>query len=416
MEKIKELMQNKIAKIVAIAVILLLIIIIIIIGSSKRKKLKQCEELRNDIIAVADAYVNKNDLLPELNGTSITIDLSDLERGFSFKNTAVTGTITYTKYNDLYVKTTELKDASFCTTKKFKGESSKYRSDNNYKVNVYYNYTTVESYNSKYSSYIPSNLISKKETKGVLLPIDSKYLPTIPKDAVITEYVREIATFYSYRDTKWRWYANDVAYSEYSAEKPAGYTYKDEETRAKTKTSEWSLDYPETHEYRTIQSADGYQWYKLDGKKKIYWENGAYSVSSPGEGYVQDKTKTAKMYSYYDVIYRWYNGNKKRNYYEIASSVAPAGYKYKDDGVSLHTDWTEYEITSHLTESSKSYREERTKEYSRYLIKYDMYSYPIFEKPVSLEELEKKIGKSYKEILEDKSIKLEVIFKFQKEA
>ena len=44
-----------------------------------------------------------------------------------------------------------------------------------------------------------------------------------------------------------------------------------------------------------------------------------------------------------------------------------------------------------------------------------MYSFKVFDKPVTLEELESKLGKSYEEIVNDDSIELEVTFNFYKE-
>lgn len=398
--------------IILIVLCLLIMIIFIISNSSKKRK---CTSLKDEILAITDKYVNDNDLLPSLNGTSITIELSELNDKVSFKKKEVKGTVTYTKYNDEYIKTFDIENASYCSTDKFGKESDKYISTNNVKVNVYFNYYTVESYNSKWSNYISSEEVSNEETDGVLLPINSKNLPTIPDNAVITEYVRETKTYYSYRDKKWKWYKNNVKYSDYSSTKPNGYTNKDESTKSKTEATEWSLDYPEVYDYRHISSKTGYQWYKLEGKEKVYWENGKYSVESPGSEYKKDSKNSAKMYSYTDDIWRWYNGNTKR-VYSSASSTKPNGYNYKDESTLTYTNWSSFKDTSYLTNDNKSYREERTDTYSRYLIKYDIYSYSVLDNYVTLDELENILGKSYQEICNDKSIKVDVIFKFQNEA
>ena len=71
---------------------------------------------------------------------------------------------------------------------------------------------------------------------------------------------------------------------------------------------------------------------------------------------------------------------------------------------------------SYLTNENKSYREQRTDIRTRYLIKYDIHYENMLEQPVSLEELENILGKSYEEILNDKSINVNVTFKFQTEA
>lgn len=415
MNIIKKILNNKKVKFILMLVLAFIFIMIIIFSISAKKKRKTCNNLREEIIVSVDKYVEDNSLLPKLNGDTIVIELDKIEDKFTFKNKTITGTVTYTKYNDEYVKTVNIANASYCTTNKFGKETDKYNSKNNVKVNVYFNYYKVDSYNSKWTAYLPSEQINTEETNGVLLPINLKNLPTIPSNAVVTEYVRETKTYYSYRDKKWKWYRNDIYYSDYSSTKPAGFTNKDKDTLKYTEESEWSLDYPEEFEYRHIKTKTGYQWYYKDGKEKIYWENGKYSVDSPGSEYKKDNDTAASMYSYYDEIWRWYNGDTKRLYSSL-NSIKPNGYNYKDTTTLTYTGWSKYKDTSSLTQDNKDYREEKTDLYSRYLIKYDVYSFAMLDEPVTLEELEKKLGKSYEEIVNDKSLKVEVIFKFQNEA
>lgn len=415
MNKKKQVLNMKLLKLIMIGIGILLVIIFIIHSIILGQKKRTCNNLKNDIIVSMDNYVNENNLLPTLNGTSVTIDLNKLTDRFSIKDETVTGTVTYTNYNGEYIKTVEINNADYCSTDDFGKETDKYNSKKNVKVNVYFNYYTISSYNSQWSKYLPSEDISTEETDGVYLPIDSKYLPTIPINAVITEYVRETKTYYSYRDKKWKWYKNNIAYSDYSSTKPNGYTYKDTATVTSTEATEWSLDYPEEFEYRTIKSKTGYQWYYKDGKEKIYWENGKYSTESPGENYKKDNDTAAKMYSYTDQMWRWYNGSTKRMYSSL-SSTKPNGYNYKDETTLTYTNWSNFKDSSSLTSDNSAYREEKTDTYSRYLIKYDVYSFAMLDEPVSLEELENILGKSYEEILNDKTLKIEVIFKFQNEA
>ena len=120
------------------------------------------------------------------------------------------------------------------------------------------------------------------------------------------------------------------------------------------------------------------------------------------------------MYSYSDDMWRWYNGDTKR-IYSNSSSTQPNGYNYKDEETLIYTSWSRFTDTSSLNSSNTDYREEKTDIYSRYLIKYDIYSYPIFENNVTLSELEQKLGKTYEELSQDKSIKIEITFKFQYE-
>ena len=417
MEKIMEFLSVKKNKrrimFILLAILAIFIIIFIITTSVKAKNKAKCNNLRNEIIKIADDYLTSKNLFPTLNGTSISIDLSNLE-DIVYKDEYVKGSITYTKYNDSYVKTLNISNASNCDTKEFGKETSEYKDNENAKVNVTFNYYEVDSYNSKWTNYIASEYISEEETDGVLLPIDQKKLPSIPRNAVITEYVRETKTYYSYRDKKWRYYRNNIKYSEYSATQPNGYTYKDTATKSTTEPSEWSLDYPEVFEYRHIKSTAGYRWYYLDNNKKVYWENGKYSPNSPGENYTKDTENKATMYSYYDDIYRWYNGSTTRVYSPYYSEK-PKSYNYKDEDTLTYTNWSSYTDESYLNESNKSYREEVTDIYSRYLIKYDIYSLPMLSKNVSLQELEQTLGKSYEEINNDESIKVEVHFTFQYE-
>lgn len=420
MDKIKEMFSNiKISNVskknirgVLIIVFVILVSYFVISSVITGNRNRTCQNLRNEVIAATDMYMSENDLLPNLNGTSETVYLNDLQDSIIFKDYAVTGTVTYTKYNDQYIKTVELDNADYCTTKEFKKESTEYDNTKNVKVETTFNYVTVNSYNSKWTAWYPSEYISEEETDGVLLPLDEKRLPSIPSNAVITEYVRETKTYYSYRDKRWRWYRNNVKYSDFSSEKPKGYTTKDTSFSMSTEATAWSLDYPEEKDYRHIRSTTGYRWYYLDeNEEKVYWNNGEYSPESPGDEYVKDTEFKAPMYSYTDDLWRWYNGKTKR-VYSSYSSTKPDTYNYKDAETLTYTNWSRFDDESTLNKSNKSYREERTDTYSRYLIKYDIYDYPVLDSYVSLDELESILGKSYEEINEDKSLKVQVNFTF----
>ncbi len=401
-------------KMLLIFVFILIVVFVFIKGTINRNRKNNCLNVYNQISAITDAYLEGLDLYPKLNGQSITLELSNMPNDVEFKKKIVEGSVTYTKYNDEYVKTFNLINASYCTTKDFNKKTSEYNKNKNMKVEVLFNYQEVTHYNSKWTKWYPSNKISESETNGVKLPIESKNLPTIPDTAIIVEYVKEDKTYYSYRDKKWKWYKNNVKYSDFSTTALKGYPNKDANTLLKTEPSEWSLDYPEEFSYRHIQSKKGYQWYKMDGKTKIYWENGAYTPIEPGEGYTKEKGSGVNMYSYYDDTFRWYNKDK-RGYTSYYSSTKPYDYKYKDSSLYTYTSWSSFTDKSKIDNSNKSYREEKTDIYSRYLIKYDMYSFNIFNEPVTLEELEEKVGKSYEEIVNDDSIKLDIIFNFYKE-
>ena len=332
------------------------------------------QQFINCIIDKADNYVNEQGILPYLNGTQLTIYLEDI--------TNVKGTITYTKYNDEIIKTVEI------GKHKYKKEKSSYNKRKNTKVNVYFNYRLITTYTSKYTTYLPP---------------DSIITFDIPKEAEIIEYMKEDKAYYSYRDKKWKWYKNDVVYSEYSASKPDGYNYKDEATKIYSPLSKWSLNYPEEYAYRHILSQTGYKWYN----DKIYWNHGAYSVVQPSIEYY--KKESAIMYAYYDDMYKWYKDTKR--IYSYYSSIKPTGYNYKDNDTLIYTDWSNY---TDVKPSKEDYREIKEEIYTRYAAIYELYSEPILNNPITLEELEKHFNKTYEEILNDNNIKLEVIFKFQK--
>ena len=396
--------------IIFIILVLYFIIFSIINGTRKRT----CNELRNDIIKQADIYFDQNNLLPNYNGEQNVINLNELDNSIIFKDYAVTGTITYTKYNDQIIKTLNISNAGYCNTKDFGKETDEYKEDKNVEVVTYYNYSSVETYNSKWSNWYPSEDINTEETNGVLLPIDEDKLPSIPKNAVVNEYVRETKTYYSYRDKKWRFYKNNIDYSDYSSTQPKGYQYKDTATLKKSESSDWSLNYPTTYDYRHITQKTGYRWYYLEEENKIYWNNGEYSVDSPGENYIKDNQNSALMYSYYDDTWRWYNGDTKRIYSSLSSTM-PSGYKYKDETTLTYTNWSSFKDESSITADNKNYREEKTDTYSRYMIKYDIYSLPMLNDYVTKEELEDILGKSLQEINNDETLHLNVLFKFKYE-
>ena len=109
-------------------------------------------------------------------------------------------------------------------------------------------------------------------------------------------------------------------------------------------------------------------------------------------------------------VYDLYNG---QNIYNILSPVL---YRFNDQLAYEYEYSFIYDDKIIQDKILYSVRiKERTDTYSRYLIKYDIYSLPMLDNYVSLEELENKLGKSYEEINEDKSIKVDVLFKFKYE-
>lgn len=398
-------------KTIGIIIVVVLLLFIIISGLIKRSHNKTCSSLRKEIIDLADIYVDNKNLLPTLNGSSISVELAELSRDVKFKKNQVLGTVTYTKYNDDYIKTVEITNAGYCTTKAFDKEKDKYDSNKNVKVEVTFNYYDVDSYKSNWTSWMPSENISEEETDGVLLPTDLKRLPSIPKQAVNLKYIRETKTYYSYHDKQWKWYKNDIKYSEYSSEQPKEYSTKDPATAIVTDPTEWSLDYPEVHDYRRIQTNTGYRWYYEENGNKIYWESGKYSPTSPGTEYKKESETSVRMYSYTDTKWRWYNGKTSRAYSSY-NQTKPNGYNYKDSDLYRYTNWSSFTDKSSINSSNKDYREEKTDTYSRYLIEYQIYSLAKLDQNVDLYELEAKTGMTYEELLNDKTKDVQVNFRF----
>lgn len=405
-------MNKKIIMLIFIAILILIVIITFIVGSINKKRNEECKELYNSIGVLVEDYLTQKNLYPVLQGTSVTVDLNQVQPVY-YKKKQVTGYVKYTKYNDTYIKTFYVQNCKYCSTKEFGKETDEYKETrSNMDVVAYYNYYDASQYNSYWTKFIEPEKISSEKTMGVNLPIDSNLLPKIPAEAKIVEYVKEDKTYYSYRDLLYKWYKNNVQYSGFSSEQPSGYTNKDTSTVVTANPSEWSLDYPEVKSYRTINKKTGYRWYYQEGKNKIYWNDGAYYPTQPDEKYDKKSKETVDMYSYTDKMWKWYNGNLKRNYSSYVR-VPTSSYIYKDSDLYQYTKWTSYKDSSSLNDENRSYREEVTKTYSRYMIKYRVLSFAKLDKPVSQEELEKATGKTLEQLMNDQNIYVETTFKFK---
>lgn len=420
-DKIKELLlkfinfTNKLNKklllLFFITVIFVIMIVTFIIGSINKKKSNQCKDLYNSISVLVEDYLTLKNLYPSLQGESVIVDLSEVNSVY-FKNKLVSGYVKYTKYNDTYVKTFYLENCKYCSSKKFKRETSQYNESINMDVETYYNYYDVSYYNSYWTNYIEPEKISTEKTMGVNLPIDLKLLPKIPDDAQIIEYLKEDKLYYSYRDILYKWYKNNINYSGFSSEQPIGYTNKDTNTVITTEPSEWSLDYPEVKDYRTINKKTGYRWYYEENKEKIYWNNGAYYPTQPDPKYNKKSKESATLYSYIDKKWKWYNGLINRDYSSYVR-IPSSKYIYKDNDLYQYTNWTPYKDTSSMSNDTKSYREEVTKTYSRYMIKYRILSFAKLNEAVTKEQLESLSGRTLEDLMNDDSIYVEVTFKFK---
>lgn len=415
--------------IILVAVILILIIYLIINSIIKSSQNKVCIPIEEKVLSSSLEYATDENLLPINEGESVTIDIEDLyseeflkKSEIMIKDNACDGNVKITKYKDEYIKTLNLTSCGYCTTdkryKKWSKEVSNKPNGKNMIVDVtaYYNYSTYEDYNSTWTSYLNEDLISDEvsEKYGVAIPIEQKYLPTIPTDAKILKIEKEDKNYYRFRDKKWRYYVDrGGAYTAtFYSEAPQGYPNRDDNTAKLSDWSEWSLNYPEVKNYRTIKSATGYKWYYLEGKTKKYWNGGAYSVDQPSDKYnKKDQDNSAIMYRYQDRVWLWYNGNKR--IYSGFSSVAPKGYTIRDNEFVQYTNWSQWHDVSYLNNNNSNYREQEIKVYSRYRIQYRINSYSKLENYLTLKEFEKKMNTTLSEFLEKDKTSVDVIYKFK---
>lgn len=435
-ENLQPIVEPKSKKYKKIAILIILILFILIVGYLivslviKSKHNKVCTPIEEKVVSTAFEYADEESLLPINEGESVIIKLDDLylnkklnQTDVSIKNNVCSGSVKITKYKDEFIKTLNLKSCGYCTTDErysdWSKETTKKPNSKNIIVDVtaYYNYYSYEDYNSGWTGYLKSDLISDEISKkyNIALPIDSKNLPNIPDEAKIIKIDKEDKTYYRYRDQKWKFYVDQGGnYTDYfSSEQPKGYSFKDEYAVKLTEWSEWSLNYPDKKSYRTIHTSAGYKWYYLDGKEKVYWNGGAYSVEQPSEKYNIKDTKLGSevMYRYQDKTWRWYNGNKRK--YSGYYSVAPKGYTNKDKDLTQYTNWTSWSDKTYLTNANSSYRIQETDIYSRYRIKYRMTSYMKLEQYLTLEEFEKETKTTLDEFLTKEKTSVDIIYKFK---
>lgn len=418
----KEIDKKKVMTIAGIilAVIFLVLIIANLVITNKKKK--ACNKIEETVISAAYKYASDKKILPEVGGQEIEVSSEDLIKENYIKKSDLTyeenvgkATVTITKYKEDYIKSVELENCGYCTSryKKWSKETNKYDEDKNVvDVITTYNYYNRSTYYTKYTDYIESSEVSTKKSKyGTYLPLDESILPEIPSTGVIVTIEQQTKTYYSYRDKRWRYYKYQCDYSAFSSEQPSGYANKDRGTVQYTEWSKWSINYPDEKDYRTIKKDTGYRWYYKDGKKKIYYNSGEYTPEQPSEKYTEKEKKTVTMYSYRDQEWRWYNDCKR--YYTSITSKKNDNYPYRDDETLTYTNWTSWKPESSVNSENSYYREEKTDTHSRYRIKYDIYSLIKLDEALPEKEFEKKLGKSLEEIAKDPTIALEIIYKFK---
>lgn len=390
-------------------------IIIGIIGliSFNIYKNNKCTSIEDKILEYTTEYAEGNNLLKLKEGDYVIVNIDDIyNNGYQTitNGGTCTGTVKFTMAEEKIIKTLDITGCGFCSTnqryKKTWNKSNTYVNSKLIDVDVKYNYYNAETFYTKWTEWYPSSEIDKAVNVqyGVTLPKNIKKYPAVPETSEVLKYDVEYKTYYSYRDMTWLWYKNDN--NDYSnnwySTKPNGYANKDEKTLKYTDWSNWSLNYPEEESYRSIKSSTGYRWYYLDeDKEKHYWNGGAYAVECPDNNY-PSSDDSAKMYSYRDATWRWYNGDE-RNYYYQYSQTEPRNYPYKDPLMTSYTKWSNW--SADLPESKEN-RSIESDLYYRYRAFYRDVNFLVLNDYLSKEEFQEKIGTTLEEFRHDNTKKI----------
>ena len=390
-------------------------IIIGIIGliSFNIYKNNKCTSIEDKILEYTTEYAEGNNLLKLKEGDYVIVNIDDIyNNGYQTitNGGTCTGTVKFTMAEEKIIKTFDITGCGFCSTnqryKKTWNKSNTYVNSKLIDVDVKYNYYNAETFYTKWTEWYPSSEIDKAVNVqyGVTLPKNIKKYPAVPETSEVLKYDVEYKTYYSYRDMTWLWYKNDN--NDYSnnwySTKPNGYANKDEKTLKYTDWSNWSLNYPEEESYRSIKSSTGYRWYYLDeDKEKHYWNGGAHAVECPDNNY-PSSDDSAKMYSYRDATWRWYNGDE-RNYYYQYSQTEPRNYPYKDPLMTSYTKWSNW--SADLPESKEN-RSIESDLYYRYRAFYRDVNFLVLNDYLSKEEFQEKIGTTLEEFRHDNTKKI----------
>ena len=383
-----------------------------------------CNKTYDKIKAASKEYLSSKNKLPSFEGESEDVNVTELyEKRYlsnsETNNTECSGKVKVTKYKKDYIYTLNLTSCKSCTTsKKYGGWSGEQSSYPNGKAIVdvipYYNYYEREVGATDWSRYFDDEELTSKidETYKTRVPQNNQ-LPEVPSDVEIIGLQTEQRTLYSYQDKLWRWYDIPGKYSGFYSEQPKGYDKKDTNTEKYSEWSAYSYTKPEEKEYRTIQRKIAYKYYYLDeNNKKVYYNNGKYSVDADTKKYPYMDEDTTTMFRYRDKVWRWYNGQQRR--YSQAKATPPSSeYKYKDEefySLGSASSWLE---ESTINVNNMEYRVETTKVQTRFSIKYVVSSLPIFEKPVDRDTFLKKIDTDIPKFARNDNVKVEVSYKFK---
>lgn len=384
-----------------------------------------CYNIYDDVKQAAKKYLTEENKLPEYEGDHIYVNVNDLYeysylRAGQTNNKLCNGRIKVTKYKDDYIYTLDLSNCASCTISKrytsWSNETLSYM-PNKQIIDVipYYNLYEREVGVTSWSKLYDEDEIAKKKSKyGVRLPIEEDTLPEIPEGSNVAEVEKEDFTYYRHRDKSWKWYDIVGDYSDFYSEQPSGYSKRDDNTRKNTEYSEYSLNYPEEHDYRTIKKATGYKFYYVDENgEKVYANNGKYTVEDDVDldVYTERDEETATMYSYSDKVWRWYNGEKRR--YSSFRVSAPEGYNYKDEELYSLGNYSSWEEGSKMTAENSAYRVEESKIMSRYRYIYEILSMKVLDENLAKTDFETTISSSLEEIRQNEDYKLDIEYHFR---
>lgn len=416
----------KLARKISIIVLVVLVIVFIIIFLYKKNKNDTCSSIETIFTEAALKIAEDEEKLPKVDGDKVTISADEIKQNGNMNRDDITldgdmcqGKVTITRVDGKYIKVADLSNCSYCTTdehyKAYGDWTDNEPEDGDYvEVKATYNYYTFEDYYTEYSDWLEESEVETKKDEefGIYLPKDEDYLPEVPSPGELITIEQDQKNTYSYRDKQWLFYKyQNNNYSEYSNEPVAGYAYKDEYSRIESEPSDWSPNYPDEKDYRTIDEEDGYRWYKEVDGKKVYWKSGKYYPTSPGKGYKQDTSKVVPVYSYVDDLYRYYNGIERD--YSGYDSVPSENYPYRDDDTMEYTTWSAYYDESSIDDSNRSYREERIDVNSRYRIKYRITSVLHLDDHMEKSEFEKETGKTLEEMSNTSNVILDVKYQYR---
>lgn len=386
----------------------------------------KCLKIYDSVKASALEYLKDNDMVPDYDGNSETVNVDRLYSGkylnsVDTDNLICAGKVKVTKYKDDLVYTLDLKNCNTCSINKRYGawsDEAIYYPANKTIVDVipYYNYYEREVLTTDWSrDYEADEIGGKKSKYGVKMPKDEDDygLPKIPSEGEIVEVQVSKTPMYRYNDKQWLWYDIVGDYSDFASERPAGFSNRDDATKIYSDWSNYSLDYPGDKDYREIKETTGYKFYYEKDGKKVYANNGKYTAADDVDEskYDHREIDTSKLYSYRDSMWRWYNGQKRR--YSSYRSVQPDGYLYRDDKTVTSGITSNWYPTSSIDASNSGYRTEETKFLTKYRYVYEILSLKVLDKPVTKDKFEELTQMTPSEFADLGEYKLEVAFKFK---